>query len=153
MGIEAQLQADQTVAIKARDTRKLSCIRMLRSRLQEAAVAVRSKRGKQAVLDEAEAMAVVAAYAKQRRDSIDAYSKAGRDQMAAEEKAELEIISTYLPAQMGDDELRTIVTESVAASGARSAKDMGDVMKLVMPRVKGQADGKRVKQFVHEALA
>ena len=135
MGLEEKLRADQTAAMKARDTRRLSCIRMLRSRIQEAAVAARGKRGKDATLDADEAMAVVAAYAKQRRDSIDAYAAAGRDQMAEDERAELEIISEYLPAQMGDEELRTIVTESVAASGATSAKDMGAVMKLVMPRV------------------
>jgi uncharacterized protein YqeY len=152
MGLEEKLRADQTAAMKARETRRLSCIRMLRSRIQEAAVAARAKRGKDATLDDDEAMAVVAAYAKQRRDSIDAFAAAGRDQMAEDERAELEIISEYLPAQMGDDELRTIVTESVAASGATSAKDMGAVMKLVMPRVKGQADGKRVNQFVREAL-
>lgn len=152
MAIEEQLRADQTAAMKARDTRRLSCIRMLRSRIQEATVVARAKRGADATLDEEEALAVVAAYAKQRRDSIDAYAAAGRDQMAADERAELEIISTYLPSQMGDDELRTIVTESVAACGATSAKDMGAVMKLVMPRVQGQADGKRVNQFVREAL-
>jgi len=152
MTLEEQLKADQTAAMKARDTRRLSCIRMLRSRIQEAAVAARAKRGKEARLDENETLAVVAAYAKQRRDSIEAYAKAGRDQMAADERAELAIISEYLPAQMGDDELRKIVAESVEASGATSAKDMGDVMKLVMPRVKGLADGKRVNQFVREAL-
>jgi len=152
MTLEEQLKADQTAAMKARDSRRLSCIRMLRSRIQEAAVAARAKRGKEAKLDENEVLAVVAAYAKQRRYSIDAYAAAGRDQMAADERAELAIISEYLPAQMGDDELRKIVAESVEASGATSAKDMGDVMKLVMPRVKGLADGKRVNQFVREAL-
>jgi uncharacterized protein YqeY len=152
MSIEKRLADDQTKAMKDRDSRRLSCLRMLRSKVQEKAVAVRTKKGKDAKLTDEDVLEVIAAYAKQRRDSIQAFADAGRDEAADAERAELAIIEEYLPKQLGDDELKAIVAAAVAESGASAPKDMGAVMKLVMPKVKGQADGKRVNQLVREAL-
>lgn len=91
-------------------------------------------------------------YAKQRRDSIDSYRQGGREDLAAQEESELAIVLEYLPKQMGADEIRQIVSEAIAACGATTVKDTGAIMKLVMPKVKGAADGKLVNQIVAELL-
>ena len=153
MSIVERLENDLKQAMKARDQRKLSCIRMLKSRLKEREVAQRAKQGPEAKLSEEEVVDVVGAYAKQRRDSIEAYRQAGREDLASNEEAELAIVTEYLPQQLGEDELRALVAAAVAEAGASSAKDMGAVMKLVVPRTKGRADGKLVSAMVREALS
>ncbi len=152
MSIVQRLDADMKQAMRAKDSLGLSCIRMLKSKLMEKEVALRSKQGKEYKLSDEEAEAVIAAYAKQRRDSIESYAKGGRDDLVESEKAELEIVQRYLPEPMGDDELKTIVAEAVAESGASSVRDMGAVMKLVMARVKGAADGKKINEMVRRLL-
>lgn len=153
MSIVERLDTDMKQAMRDRDQQKLGCIRMLKARLQEKAVALRTKGGVDAKLTDEDALEVVGAYAKQRRDSIDAYRQAGRDDLADKEEAELAIVTTYLPQQLDEAELRKIVAEAVAEAGASSAKDMGAVMKLVVPRTKGRADGKLVSSLVRDALS
>ena len=89
---------------------------------------------------------------KSRQDSLEQYTDAGREDLAAIERAELEIIAVYLPEEMGEDELRELVTAAVAEVGATEPKDMGAVMKAWMPKVKGRADGKAVQRIVMELL-
>jgi uncharacterized protein YqeY len=125
---------------------------MLKSRMMEAEVERRATHGTGYELQDEEALAVIAAYAKQRRDSIDAYRQGGREDLAAKEEAELAVVQEYLPRQLSADEVRAIVSGAIAESGASSAKDMGAVMKLVMPKVKGVSDGKLVNQIVRELL-
>ena len=90
--------------------------------------------------------------AKKRRESIETYTQHGREELAANEQAELEVITGYLPAQMEEAEIRAVVEEVVAATGASGPGDLGKVMGQLMPRVKGKADGKLVNQVVRDVL-
>ena len=144
--------ADLTAAMKAKDTQRLGVVRMLKSRIMEAEVEQRARKGPDYVLEDPECLAVIATYAKQRRDSIEAYRSGGKEDLAAKEEAELAIIQQYLPAQMSEEEIRRVVAGAIAESGAASAKDMGSVMKIVMPRLKSAADGAVVSRIVRELL-
>ncbi|HYK08142.1 MAG TPA: GatB/YqeY domain-containing protein [Candidatus Eisenbacteria bacterium] len=97
-------------------------------------------------------MAVIHKEVKQRHDSIEQFEKAGREDLVAKEKAELAILETYLPEQMGEEEVKKLVEEAVASTGATTPQDMGKVMGALMPKVKGKADGGMVSRLVREAL-
>jgi uncharacterized protein len=153
MAIRERIVADLTAAMKAKDTQRLGVVRMLKSRIMEAEVDQRGRKGPDYALEDQECLAVIATYAKQRRDSIDAYRKGGKEDLAAKEEAELAIIQQYLPAQMSEDDVRRIVAGAIADVGATSAKDMGAVMKAVMPKLKGGADGAVVNRIVKELLS
>ena len=153
MSIQEKLAAELKAAMKGGDKLRLGVLRMVRSRIQEAEVAARAKKGRDHTLGDEDVVQVIAAYAKQRRDSIDGYRQGGREDLAAQEEAELAVLQEYLPRQLSEDEVRAIVQEAVANCNATSPKDMGAVMGKVMPQVKGQADGKLVNQLVREALA
>src|SRR5215510_8325507 len=152
MTLKERINADLTAAMKAKDAERLGVVRMLKARLLEAEVELRATRGTDYQLADPEAIGVIASYAKQRRDSIDAYRNAGRADLAAKEEVELGLITQYLPAQLSEEEIRTLVREAIAAAGASSAKDMGSVMKALMPKVKGAADGALVNRIVRELL-
>jgi uncharacterized protein YqeY len=152
MSLMARLDDDLKQALKGGDKLRVSGIRMLKARIQERLVAARAKEGPDARLDDAAILDVIAAYAKQRRDSIDSYREGGRDDLARREEAELEIVARYLPAQMSEEEVRQVVREAIAEAGATSPRDLGAVMKLAMPRVKGSADGKLVNRLARELL-
>ncbi len=152
MSIKKRLDSEMKDAMKRREQRVVGCIRMLKSRLLEREVALRVKQGKDYEITDEEALTVISTYAKQRRDSIESYRQGGRDDLVAEEQAELEIVSRYLPQQLSPEALRELVTSAIAESGASSVKDLGAVMKLVVPRTKGAADGKVVSSLVRELL-
>jgi uncharacterized protein YqeY len=152
MTIKDRLEADMKEAMRAKDSLRLGVIRMLRSKLLEREVELRGERGRDWRIDDAEALPVIASYAKQRRDSIEGYRQGGRNDLAAGEEAELAIVQSYLPEQMPEAEIRRLVDEAIAASGATSARDMGSVMKHLMPRVRGKADGAVVNRIVRERL-
>lgn len=152
MTIRERIVADLTAAMKAKDAERLGVVRMLKSRIMEAEVDQRSQKGPDYALDDQACLVVIAAYAKQRRDSIEAYRKGGKEDLAVKEEAELAIIQQYLPAQMPEADVRRIVSEAIAKAGATSAKDMGAVMKIVMPMLKGGADGAVVNRIVRELL-
>jgi len=151
--LKQRLMDDVKVAMKGGDKTRVTCLRMVRSKILEQEVALRADKGKDYELDDDEATQVLSGYAKQRRDSIDSYRQGGREDLAAREEAELKIIEEYLPKQLSEDELREIVIQAVAESGASSPREMGKVMKIVMPRVRGAADGKLVNRIVQEILA
>ena len=140
-----RIQQDATVALKAGDRERTGALRMLASELQKAA--------KEAREQEVDEIAVLQRERKRRMESAEAYRDAGRDDLAAGEEREAAVIDEYLPEQMPEDELRKIVRDVVAESGATSQRDMGKVMSAVMPQVKGRADGKRVSAVVREVLA
>jgi len=102
--------------------------------------------------DDAQVQAVIEREAKKRRDAIEEYQKAGREDRAQAESAELKVLQEFLPAQLEEAELRQLVAAAVSESGATSAKDMGAVMKALMPKTAGRADGKQVSALVREAL-
>ncbi len=152
MSLRQRIEDDIRTALKAGDKQRLSCLRMVKSKVQEKHVELRGTEGREAELSDEDVTNVVSAYAKQRRDSIESYEQGGRKDLAANERAELEILTAYLPQQMSEDEVSAIVDDAVRESGASEPKDMGAVMKLVMPKVKGRADGKLVNRIVQSRL-
>ena len=130
-----------TASLKAGDREKANALRLIVNELQKAA-----KEGK---ADEVE---VLQRERKRRLEAAEAYRDAERTDLAEAEEREASIIETYMPQQLSDDELRAIVGDVVAASGASSPQEMGKVMSAVMPQVKGRADGKRVSNMVKELL-
>jgi len=152
MALKQVIADDMKAAMRARDQQRLDTLRMARARMQEAEVALRAEMGRDYELTDAEAIKALAAYAKQRRDSIEAYRKAAREDLAAKEEAELAIIQSYLPRQLSEDEVARIVDEAIAETGATAPKDMGAVMKAAMPKLQGAADGKVVSRIVKERL-
>ena len=151
--LEQRLAEDMKQAMRAKDSGRLTVIRMLRSKLQEKLVELRGKHGRDHELTDEQALEVIGGYAKQRRDSIEAYRQGGRDDLADKEQAELDLVSGYLPEQLSEDELRELVAAAIAETGASSPKDMGKVMQAVMPKTKGRADGKRISAIARELLA
>jgi uncharacterized protein YqeY len=153
MSMRERLENDLKKALKEREALRVSCLRMLKAKVMEKEVSLRAKQGIDYRLSDDEIVQVASAYAKQRRDSIESYRKGSREDLASKEEAELAIVEEYLPQQLSREEIAEIVRRAVEESGASSPKDMGAVMKLVMPEVKGAADGKLVNQIVREALA
>jgi uncharacterized protein len=141
MSVLEQVQSDVKDAMKARDRDRVHALRLVVSELQKAA--------KDDGGDEVE---VLQRERKRRLEAAEAYRDGGRVELAEAEEREAEIIASYMPEQLSDDELGAIVGEVVAESGASSPKEMGKVMGLVMPKVKGRADGKRVSAAVREKL-
>jgi len=141
MALLEQLQSDATTALKAGDRERAGALRLVVSELQKAE--------KDGTGDEVE---VLGRERKRRLESAQAYRDAGRDDLAGTEEGEADMIASYLPEQISDEELHAIVGDAVAQSGASSPKEMGKVMSLVMPQVKGRADGKRVSGAVQEKL-
>ncbi len=153
MSLKDRIDADLREAMKAQDRTRLGVLRMLKARMIEAEVDQRAKRGADYRLGDAEALEAIATYAKQRRDSIDSFRQAGRTEMAAQEEAELAIVQTYLPRQLSAEEITALAKEVIAATGAKSAREMGAVMKALVPKVKGAADGKLVNEIVRGLLS
>lgn len=135
------VRRDLAAAMKAGERDRVAALRMMLSELQKAA-----KDG------EGDELAVLRRERKRRIEAAEAFHGAGRDELAQAELAEAAVIEAYLPAELGDDELRSIVAEAVAASGATSPRDLGQVMKAAMAQVAGRADGRRVSALAREAL-
>ena len=131
-----------TASLKAGDREKANALRLIVSELQKAA-----KEGN------ADEVAVLQRERKRRIEAAEAYRDAEREDLAAAEEREASIIEAYMPEQISDEELRAIVGDVVAETGASSPKEMGKVMSAVMPQVKGRADGKRVSAMVQELLS
>jgi uncharacterized protein YqeY len=144
MSLLDQVRNDTKDAMRAGDRERVTALRLIVNELQKA--------HKEASGDKADEVAVLQRERKRRIEAADAYREAGRDDLAGGESREAELISAYLPEQMGDDELRAIVGDVVAETGADSQRDMGKVMSQVMPKVQGRADGKRVSAMVKELL-
>jgi len=136
-----QLKTDLTAAMKAGEKERVGALRLILSELQ--------KDAKEGAGDE---LAVLRRERKRRRESEQAYREAGRDDLASGEAYEAETIEAYLPAELSDEELDSLVSAAVADTGASSPRDMGRVMKQVMAAAGGRADGKRVSSKVKEAL-
>ena len=147
MPLNDQVSADIAAAMKARDASRLSALRMLKAAVMNKSV----EKGRD--LDDAEVLQVVASLVKQRRDSIEQFEKAGRADLVAKESSELAVLQSYLPPSATPDEINAAVAEAVAETGATSAKDLGKVMKAVMPKLAGKnADGKAVNEAVRRTL-
>lgn len=147
--LQEQLTKDLVIAMKARDEAKVGVLRFLQSAIKNALIELRVK-GKE--MGDAEVLEVIAKQVKQRNDSIAQYKAGGREDLAQKEEAEKALLMTYLPAQMSEDEVRKLVKEAVATTGAKTAAEMGKVMAALMPKVKGKADGQMVSRLVKEIL-
>ena len=140
MSLKEQLTEDMKTAMKAKEEGKqrLAVIRMVRSAIRQQEI---DGNGKQALDDEG-VIAIISKEVKMRKDSLEEFKKGDRQDLVAQTEAEIAVLMPYLPQQLSEEEIRTFVKEAVEKSGASSQKDMGKVMGLLMPKVKGRADGK-----------
>ena len=150
MSLVAKIDADLKAAMMAREADKLSVLRMLKSAVKYAAI---EKGGADAVPTDLEVLAVVRKEAKKREDSIAGFTQAGRTDLADKEKAELEFLKTFLPAQLTPEKMEELVKEVIAETGATSKAQMGTVMKAAQAKAAGQADGKTLSQIVQKLLS
>ncbi len=144
--IPQRLDAELKEALKSRNELKLSVIRMLKASLKNKEIE------KMGTLSDEEIISVLSSMAKQRRDSIEQFAAAGRSDLAEKETKELEIVRSYLPAQLSPEELDRIIYSAIRECNALAPGDMGKVMKIVAPLTKGTADGRIVSQRVKELL-
>ncbi len=146
MPIQEQLIEDLKTAMKAQDLITKDTVRLIRAAMKNAEI----EKGKE--LDDEGALDVLARMAKQYRDSITTYRDNGREDLALREEAELEVLVRYLPEQLGEDDIRTLVQQTVSELGASGPQDRGKVMGKLMPQLKGKADGGLVSRVVGELL-
>ncbi len=146
MSLKEQLNQDMKVAMKGRQTERLSTIRQLRSAIKNKEIELRQE------IDDTAILAVITTLVKQRRESAELYRSNDRPELADKEEAELAVLQQYLPAQLSEDELRTLVAQVIAEAQATSLKDIGKVMPVVMTKTKGSAEGRLVNQVVKELL-
>ncbi len=148
MGLKEKLQSDLTDAIRSRTEVKAGTIRMLLAAITTEEVSGKSAR----VLTDAEIITVLAREAKKRREAVEAYVAAKRTDLADKEKAEGDVIAEYLPAQLSEDEIKTMIADAIAETGAAGPAGMGQVMKVLSPKIAGKADGGVVSGLVKAAL-
>ncbi|HTW21450.1 MAG TPA: GatB/YqeY domain-containing protein [Mycobacteriales bacterium] len=148
MALKEQLRADLVTSMKSKDELRLSTLRMALTAITNEEVAGKSARE----LSDDEVLKVLAREAKKRREAAEAFDAAGRAELAAKERAEGEVLDEYLPAQMPDDELSSIVSAALASTGASGPQAIGQVMKVVQPQVAGRAEGGRVAAEVRRQL-
>jgi len=147
MTLSDKINTEITAAMKAKSQVRLSSLRMLKAAIMNKEVE------KKRDLDDAEVLQVVAALVKQRRDSIEQFDKAGRADLVDKETGELKVLEEYLPPAASADDIAAAVTAAIAETGATSPKDMGKVMKAVMPKLAGKsADGRAVNEAVRRSL-
>ncbi len=145
--VAAKLQQDIIAAMKAKDKARLGVLRMLQAAVKQVEVDQRREPTDDDVLK------VLSSYARKVKDQISSFGDAGRDELKKTAEAELEIVSEFLPAEMTDEELTALITAAVAETGATGPQDMGKVMKAVLVRTTGRADGGRVSVLVKKNLA
>ncbi len=150
MTVSERVDSDLKEAMRAKDTKKLGVLRMLKSALKYAAIA---KSGAETELSDADAAQVIRKQAKQRQDSIESFEKGGRADLADKEKEELSILNGYLPQGMSAGEVARIVRETIVEVGATSKAQMGAVMKALQVKVAGRVDGKTLSAEVQKQLS
>jgi uncharacterized protein YqeY len=146
MELKERLRSDLAAAMRGGDTERRNALRLLLAAIKQAEVDGRT------TLDDAGVQNILMKQAKQRRESISDFHKAGRPERVADEEAELNIIEGYLPAMMGEGEVRQVASQVIAELGVTDAKGMGQVMGRVMSQLKGKADGRLVSEVVRELL-
>lgn len=146
MSLLTTLNEDMKTAMRAKDKETLSVVRMLKASLQNEQI----KLGEELNADQE--LTILAREMKQRRDSVAEFKKADRQDLVDKTQAEIEIVEKYMPKQLSEDEIKTIVSAAIAKVGASSMKNFGQVMGAVMPETKGKADGNEVNRIVKELL-
>ena len=147
MPLKEQLQSDLKDAMRQGDNQRRDTLRLVLSSLHNAEIEARDE------LDDDGVLGVLTKEAKQRRESIDEFRKGGREEKAAEEEAELEVISGYLPEALSREEVLAAAKEVIQESGATTMKDIGNVMPALMQRLQGRADGREASEVVRELLS
>jgi len=159
--LKQQIQNDLKEAMKNKDAFLLSVLRLVSTSIRNKEIEKRTKLAKSepmekldelSQLTDEEAIGVMATEVKRRKDASQEYETGGRPELAEKEKKEAELLMKYMPEQMTEDEIRKLVIEAVKNSGAASIKEMGKVMAVLMPKVKGKADGSMVQKIVQEEL-
>mgnify|MGYP001576363369 FL=1 len=145
--MKQNIQEELKAALLQRDELKTGTLRMLL-----AALVNKEKEKNEGPLTEEQTQGVILSEAKKRKEAIEAFTKGGRPEMAEKERKELEILQKYLPEQLAEEEVRKLVEEAIAQTGAATPQDMGKVMAALMPKVKGKADGAFVSALVKELL-
>jgi uncharacterized protein YqeY len=146
MTLKAQIQDDVKTAMRARDQRRLTALRLITAAIKQVEIDKRIEMDDEAVLPVLDKMV------KQRRESLAQYESAGRDDLAAQEKFELDLISEYLPEALSEEEVAELIRKAMVDSGAASIRDMGAVMNILRPQVQGRADMKAVSSAVKARL-
>ncbi len=147
MALKDRLDADMKTAMKAKETLRLGVIRMVRSAIKYREIEI----GKP--LEDADVLAVLASEVKRRRDAVEQYRAGGRADLAEKEEAEIAVLRAYQPEQLGPEELAAKVDEVIGRLGAKGPKDMGAVMKALLPEVQGRAESRAVSELVKQRLA
>ncbi len=146
MSLLEKIEEDFRSSLKTGDKMKISVLRLLKSALKNKEIELRR------ALSEDDCLSVISAQIKQRRDSIQEYEKAGRSDLAEAERKEMEILLSYMPRQLSEEEIEGLIRETIKETGAKGLQDVGRVMKALMPKIKGMADGRIVNQKVREIL-
>jgi uncharacterized protein YqeY len=146
MELKAGLQEAAKAALKSGDAVKLSTLRLLLAAVHNEEIRLRKE------LASEEIQKVISTLSKQRSEAIELYRKGGRDDLARKEEAELEILQAYLPRPLTEQQVQTLIRQSIAELGATGVQDLGKVMRQVMPKVSGRADGKRVNELAKTLL-
>jgi hypothetical protein len=146
MTLIEKINSDLKEAMKAKEQVKMDCLRQIKTEVMKKEVA-----GKKTLSDD-EVLGVISSLTKSHVDSIESFKKGGREDLVPKEEQELAILKAFLPEQLSDEELKKIVGEAVQTAAASTAKDTGKVMAIVMPKVKGKADGSRVNAILREIL-
>lgn len=149
MALQTQIDSDIKDAMRAKDAAKLGVLRMLKTALMNAAI---EKGGAGTILDDTEASAVVRKEVKKRQDSVESFAGAGRTELADKERAEIDVLNTYLPQALGAGEVTALVRDAIAEAGATSRKEMGAVMKIANAKAAGRVDGKTLSAEVQRQL-
>jgi uncharacterized protein YqeY len=147
MDINIKLNEEMVTAAKSKDKVRLSAIRMLKTALHNKEINLMQP------LNESEVLQVLSSMIKQGKDSIEQFAKGGRADLVEKEEAELKVIQEFMPAQMSEDEVDSLIKKAIEEAGAVSVKEMGKVMKILMPKLTGTADGKMVGEKVKAFLS
>ncbi|WP_315168183.1 GatB/YqeY domain-containing protein [Metaclostridioides mangenotii] len=146
MSLKQKLQEDLKSSMKNKDTVRKSVVTLIRASIKQYEVDNRVELDDDAIID------IVAKQMKQRRDSLVEFKKAEREDLVEETEAEIEVLKEYLPQQLSEEEMEDIVKASISEVGATSMKDMGKIMSVIQPKIKGRADGKLVNELVKKNL-
>ncbi|MDA1335067.1 MAG: GatB/YqeY domain-containing protein [bacterium] len=150
MALEEQLRADLKGALKEREELKVSTLRMILAAIQVKAI---EDRKKDVGLSDEEIVLVIQKETKKRKDAAFEFEKADRGELAAKEREELVVIEKYLPAELEDEEIQRVIENGVREIGGADPKKFGELMKVIMPTLKGKASGDRITKFAKEALS
>lgn len=144
--LKERLSTEIKTAMKGGDKSRLTFARNLHAAIRKKEIDDRID------LDDAGVVKIATTLVKQRRESIEQYEKGGRADLVAQETAELQFLQTFLPEQLSEEQVKKFITDAIAESKAQSQKDLGAVMKVLLPKVQGKADGKLISQWVREKL-